>query len=364
MTSIKSNPLYLQVEEFIRKQITSGVYPVDSKLPATAALAAITGTSVCTAQAALSKLCREGLLDRKKGRGTYVKGDKAALTCAGLYFNKFAIGEHFAFYHALGEELRRKLGEKGVKVRIWNDEREEEEKHEPIASLKRAMEKREIQAIIAPLLSGADLSWLQNSPVPTAVFTTDPLIQTGVSSNQLDFLRLGLTELRRQGCRTVGMISNAIVHPNKLDAFGLVFYSGVVDIINELGMEIRNEWIRYPEQKIPNLPQFGYEQFHALWDLQQRPEGLFIFPDVVATGAVTAILERRLSVPQDVKVVFHANDLLPYVCPVKATFLCTEVGRFADALMQMIYTQLEGGEAHPILISNFAIRDSSPFPAS
>jgi len=279
------------------------------------------GTSYFTVQTALAKLCREGLLDRMAGRGTYVKGDKAALTCAGIYFNKFATGVDLAFYHELGEELRRKLGEKDVNVLVWNDEREEEEKGVPIASLKRAMEKREIQAVIAPLICGANLSWLQASPVPTAILTSDATVKTGVGLDHRASLRAGLAELCRQGCRTVGVISH--LHPNidvSNNFFESNFYCSLVDIMNELGLETRNEWIRFPEEVPPHLASFGHEQFHALWDLPQRPEGLFVYPDVVATGVVTAILERRLNMPQDVKVVFHANDRLPYVCPFEAAF--------------------------------------------
>ena len=76
---------------------------------------------------------------------------------------------------------------------------------------------------------------------------------------------------------------------------------------------------------------------------------------------VTAVLERRLNVPQDLKFVFHANDLLPYICPFPATFLTTEVGRVADVLIEMVRVQLAGGEPHPVNVPFSVVRDGNPF---
>lgn len=362
MIPTKSQPLYLQVEEFIRKQITAGEIRVNDKLPPTDELAVITGTSVCTVQKALSKLCREGLLDRKTGRGTYIKGDKATLTCAGLYFNRPFSLAGSTFYQLIGQDLRQKLGERGVKVRVWMDEREEDEQGSPVASLRQAIDKREIQALIAPLVSLKDLAWLQASSVPVGILTTDSTIKNGVNTDFKDVLRLGLEELRRQGCRTVGVINNIPAEDKDVSSSGIDYYDSLDKIIAELGLKSRDEWIRYPERYTPHLAHFGHEQFHALWDLPERPDGVLGHPDALAIGMITAILERRLNVPQDVKLVLHANDRMPYVCPFQATFLRAEVGRYADALIQMVCDQLEGHEAHPIQVPITVIREGDPFP--
>ena len=367
MIPLKPKPLYLQVEEFVREKIDSGEYAVNSKIPSTSALATITGTSFCTVQTALSKLCREGLLDRSVGRSTYVKGETASLSCVGLYFNRPFYLASSDFYKVLEQELRRKLGEQGVKVRVWTDEREESEQTEPIATLKQAMDGRQIQALIAPMTNHEDVCWLCKCPVPVAALTPDDSIPSRVGEDVSDFVRFGLTELQNQGCRTVGVITPLVVRPDAPTSLEMVFYRSLVEIAGELGVEIRNEWIRSPEQYTPqhalntHYVRFGYEQFHALWNLPQRPEGVLVYPDVVATGVVTAILERRLNVPQDLKIVFHANDMLPYVCPFPATFLISAVGRVADALIEMVRAQLAGGEPHPIHVPISVVRDGNPF---
>ena len=360
MLPLKSKPLFLQVEDFIRSRIVSGDYPAHGKLPSTRELAAITGTSLCTVQTAVAKLCREGLLDSQVGRGTYVIGDKSTLSCAGLYFRRPLSRADSAFYQVLSQELRRKLAEAGVKVRVWSDERDENEFSGPPDSLSKAMEKREIQGLIAPLVSGPDLDWLKKTPVPSAVVTTDMTMKNGVGGSFRQMLRLGLEELRRQGCRSVGIISSMLPHAEDPRSSELDFYRASADIAGELGMKIHNEWILSPAEFTPHFAHFGHEQFHALWDLPERPEGLLVYPDEVVAGVITAVLERRVRLPQDLKVAFHVNDLIPYVCPFEATFLCTEVGAIVDSLIELVQTQLAGNVASPVQVPVFVTRNPDP----
>ena len=359
MLPLKSKPLFLQVEDFIRANIVSGEYPVHGKLPSTRELAAITGTSFCTVQTAVSKLCREGLLDARVGRGTYVVGDKSTLACAGLYLRRPLSRSDSSFYQVLSQELRRKLTEAGVKVRVWSDERDMEEFSGPPDSLSKAMEKREIQGLIVPLASGPDLDWLQNTPVPSSILTTDMTFKNGVSGDFRELVRLGLEELHRQGCRSVGTISSMLLHAEDPRSSELDFFRSFVDIAGELGMKIHNDWIRVPAQFTPHFSHLGHEQFNALWDLPERPEGLLVYPDEVVPGVITAMLERRVNVPQDLKVVFHLNDLIPYVCPFEAIYLRTEVGGIADSLIQMVQTQLDGKEPEPVQIPTALVRSAN-----
>ena len=362
MVPIKNKPLFLQVEEFVRAKMASGEYPVNGKLPPTDVLAAITQTSVCTVQSALSKLCREGLLERKPKRGTFVRGKKAVLTCAGLYLSRPFPQANAAFYQVLVQEICERLAARGIKTRVWTDDREPGEQTGPMDSLKRAMEQRDIQALIAPLIGEHDLQWLQQAPVPTAVLSTDLTLKNGVSTDLLNSLRLSLAELKRQGCRSVGVISHLTMTPPGSHSLESSFYGSLTDLIGEQGLETRNEWIRLPAQPVKHLAHFGYEEFQNLWNLRERPEGLLVFPDELVNGVIMAILDRRLDMPKDLKVVFHANDRIPYVCPFQASFLVAEMGRFAEALIGGVQSQLAGAPPSHQHIQVATIRDFSFSP--
>lgn len=63
---------YLQIYEGIRKDISDGVYPYNSKLPSKRVLASITGTSVITIEHAYGILCDEGYIESRERSGYYV----------------------------------------------------------------------------------------------------------------------------------------------------------------------------------------------------------------------------------------------------------------------------------------------------
>lgn len=346
---LKNIPLHQQVEELVRSRITSGEFAPGSRLPSTSAIAKMTGTSVFTVQTALVRLCGDGLLIRQANRATYVKGAKPALSRVGVYFNRPLSQGDLMFYQALGQKISCKLAEKGVRVRLWADERDESQQGDPPATLKREIERHGIQALLAPLVCADDLEWIKKVPLPTALMSAQPQ-PNGVQPDYPQMIRLGLKALRDQGCRNVGVIATIMPNPGKPDSAENLFFESIAATAAELDLKIRPEWMRCPEEFPTSFPRYGYGEMQALWDLKQRPEGLLVYPDIAATGVIAAILDRGISVPGKLKLVVHANDLVPYLCPVPATILMSKVGDFADALIQSIETQMGGGEVKLVRI--------------
>lgn len=65
-------PLWAQIEESIRQMITSGQYPVGSRLPSEPELCEMFGVSRMTIRQAIQRLVDEARLTRGRGRGTFV----------------------------------------------------------------------------------------------------------------------------------------------------------------------------------------------------------------------------------------------------------------------------------------------------
>jgi DNA-binding FadR family transcriptional regulator len=61
-----------QVIEQLRDQISTGSWPIGSRIPTEAELAKLTGTSRNTVREAIQSLVHAGLLERRQGSGTYV----------------------------------------------------------------------------------------------------------------------------------------------------------------------------------------------------------------------------------------------------------------------------------------------------
>ena len=69
-------PLYLQLEDILRKEITSGAWKPDSLIPSENELGKLYGLSRMTVRSVITTLVKEGLLYRVQGKGTFVAKDK------------------------------------------------------------------------------------------------------------------------------------------------------------------------------------------------------------------------------------------------------------------------------------------------
>lgn len=67
-----SSPLYKQLMKKLRGDITVGMYPVHSRIPSEQELCDAYQVSRVTVRKALAELTKEGLLERRQGKGTFV----------------------------------------------------------------------------------------------------------------------------------------------------------------------------------------------------------------------------------------------------------------------------------------------------
>ncbi|MCR5371581.1 MAG: GntR family transcriptional regulator [Clostridium sp.] len=65
-------PMYMRIQQYIRRQIEQGVWPPDSPVPTEAELMEKFNVSRITVTTALRELVKEGLIYRIQGKGTYV----------------------------------------------------------------------------------------------------------------------------------------------------------------------------------------------------------------------------------------------------------------------------------------------------
>lgn len=72
-----SAPIYLQVMDDIKNKIVSGALPAGARLDSVRALAAEYGINLNTMQRACSELEREGVVETRRGIGSFVTGDAA-----------------------------------------------------------------------------------------------------------------------------------------------------------------------------------------------------------------------------------------------------------------------------------------------
>ena len=77
-------PLYYQIREDIREKINSREYPPNSMIPTEAELCEYYGVSRVTVRRAILDLVQEGMLNRGKGKGTFVSENYGLTTMNGV----------------------------------------------------------------------------------------------------------------------------------------------------------------------------------------------------------------------------------------------------------------------------------------
>lgn len=76
---MKKQKKYLEIQEYIRKRIQTGKYPIDSYLPSENEICRHFGTTRTTVRKALDELLKEGYIQKEQGKGSKVLQRRKAL---------------------------------------------------------------------------------------------------------------------------------------------------------------------------------------------------------------------------------------------------------------------------------------------
>jgi DNA-binding LacI/PurR family transcriptional regulator len=341
-------PVVDQLSQQVRALIKEERFPAGSKLPSTAEMARMWESDAKTVHGAMTRLVKEGLIYRKPGSGTFVREKSTALTKVAIYYQNTSVRSRGSFYiHSLQEALAEVLKEKGIEMSILTDPRSGEEAKEPWELLVTAARRREFQGLIVPVVDSVHLPWLLKLPV-SSVFQAVGDFPNKVDFDDKQFAELSLGALLEKGCRSVGLIC----HPGRSGAFA----ETLVDTARALGLEILGERIRPEEVLIPprdgesydhSQERLGYEKFNALWLLDQKPDGLVVYPDTFVRGVLFGVAEKGVRVPGDLKLVLHRNAGIGLFCPLAADFVVSDEREVAKALVNQLERLFHGESISP-----------------
>ncbi len=345
-----------QLTRQMREMILTGKIRPGDRLPSNQQLSGQWGVASSSVQAVMSSLVKEGLLQRARKRGTFVTERKSTLTSVGIYLAEDIWRMRVAaFRRAVVVELSDLLRIRRVTPDVWIDSRPKKEQPEPWPELTRMAEQRQLQAVLMIAGDARHAKWLSRLPVPVVT------LSHGSGRNTVSFEtdageRLAAGELARQGCCSAGIIAATALdaHEPNDHLIGQSRSSGLfLETLESLGLKTRTDWIRIPVQGDVDereAEQFGYDQMKAVLALPDRPDGMYVRHDWVARGALMAITERSVAVPQEMKLVLHRNVELGLFCPLAASFVDYSVKKVAAAMIGMIHAQLRGEEFNAIRI--------------
>ena len=237
---------------------------------------------------------------------------------------------------------------KDMKLEPFFDSRKASARTTPLRDIVRALEDRRIQALIATDITIDEARWIGKLPIPTSVFV-EAEYPTKVDFDFDQFIQLGLKKLKAAGCRSVGLISlrgpwKPSVEADQVNARP-EFAGRFSSFCREKDILTSDHWIKTAEEFVEGKgPQegFGYTQFQRIWQLPQRPEGLIVYPNSCSVGVIMGVLEKRVNVPDELKLVFHKHRELDYLCPLPVSYLYSSTAEVAKTLLQQVVQQFDG----------------------
>jgi DNA-binding LacI/PurR family transcriptional regulator len=346
---------HAQITQYLRGEIISGKWIPGSQLPPIKAMAQQFGTNYRTVHIALTPLVKEGLIVRVHGSGTYVRERPSQLVCAGIYHSINLWNNNASrFSQSVSNAVQQLLAKEAIDTAIMIDSRPEEKQTVPLPALVQAIERREIQCLIVGMVFPISARAIERLPIPTSFSSDATTLPSFVTHDHKRMIHLALGELKRLRCRTVGFVSHLHTNPVEQDRTfhhrNVAFYDAFRESAAALGMETRKEWIVAPEAYAGVSEQLGYDEFKKLWALPERPEGLFVFPDILARGVTVGIVEAGVRVPEELKLVFHRNAGVEFLSPLPVSWVEASADEFAEALVAQIHRQLRGEKVEPIFL--------------
>ena len=349
----RSKVVWRQVADQVRKKILSKQLVPGTKLPSTAEMAVQIGTDVPTLHRALTELVCEGLITRTPRIGTHVAQWEQGLLRLGVYHSRniFVRGGTIA-HRVLESEVQKAASALKISVQVWTDPRPAARQGAALPAVEYAARERIIQALISTDGDETHRKWLGKLPVPVSMIADGPA--HAISFDLPHFFEVATEALAKQGCRSAAFLS-----PFEGDSRCADYFRAACA---KAGLATRPEWSEgSPDFQTTGQAQdaIAYRSFKLLWRRSAKPDGLVVYPDVFSPGIVMAILEERVRVPQELKVVLHRQAEIKFFCPFEATFVTSTLAEAARAMINQLDTILKGREPKRVLLQHQLVRNPS-----
>lgn len=133
---------------------------------------------------------------------------------------------------------------------------------------------------------------------------------------------------------------------------------GFMNECERLGIEVRDEWIaESPDYDMSG----GYQCARRILECAHTPTGLFILTDTQALGAVIALKEKNIRVPEDMEILAYGNsDMFDIMSP-KISSVAVSREFMAENAVNLLMTKIENNIDEPIskiLVPEYCFRDS------
>lgn len=138
--------------------------------------------------------------------------------------------------------------------------------------------------------------------------------------------------LAEAGCKRIGLISGPLTS-NLYQDRTAGFYSA----LKEFKLPVHNELIFHQ----PLTPEYTLQAMEKMFQLQQKPDGLFVTSDMNAVRAIDFAKRQGLNVPGDIRILGYSNDPVAAMVTPPVTTIEQFPAIFGDKLVEALMEMLK-----------------------
>jgi len=254
-------------------------------------------------------------LNKQQGRGMFIAPAGSQITGIGIFScARYIPNRNLSFYTVLQNLVCNELKQRNISYAIYDD-------HE---SVQTAVSTNRIQGLIGIYIDDLDKPWFQKLPVKKVNMMRDLMF---------DFSSVARLLAERKCRRIAALVPAAFPRHNQ---------SFLIAGLKACGVKIMPKNIRTVDPEEVNAHDWAaiaYRTVREFLAASPRPDALIVYPDNAVLGAIQAIFESGIRIPEELTLVFHRNVELSYFCALKVFYIDTRIADIAAQLVQRILEQ-------------------------
>jgi LacI family transcriptional regulator len=325
-----------QIVQYFEKEIFEGRLKEGNRIPATTSLAEKFGVNPETIQIGLRKLTERGIIERTRGKGTFVRKGYNNRMIGIVFSQEIFTDPDTVFYSLFLNKLCEIIEDNGWDYKFFETSKKSEY-NRAFYNLEASVKNGEIQAIVEFCSNDLVQSWIKSSKIPYT--------ESKILIDYYDFTTKGLRYLLSQGYKSIALL-------HKTDDYSEVqIKRAIADICFEFSLS--NDAIEICHCN--TMQNEGYNAAKKLLNRKKKPEALLVGYDSIFRGVLYAILETGNKISDDIAVIMHSNRGIDVFSHISLTRLEIDPADLARQTFEEIICKVSGNKYYeksikPVLI--------------
>lgn len=356
-----TTPLYVQLADVLRREIAAGVLPVGEKLGSIRELARRHDVSVITVKGALRQLSDEGLIVSRPRRGTFVTGASRTENTAPMnnVIGMVLTDVGSPFFSLVVRSAEQYARTHGYSILLGTASEAQDDENAQIMYFHR-------MGVVGLLVGSLTHKYVLPEALRQLSLSGFPYVMISYVNEPGAYLVCGDSEkggflaahhLLQLGYRTLGNIDG-----EQGNLPGELRRKGYLRALNESGRsEDPKHHFRLSRGGEKHDYASGYEIGRSIAAMQDRPDALFAYNDLAALGAMQALLDAGLHIPEDVGIVGFDDIERSAYAPVPLTTIRQPTRAIGQKAMELLIARLYGKSVpqRTILETELVLRSST-----